>query len=103
LSLAALGLTASAAFAQTATSFTDVDADANGELSYAELQVAWPDLTEDEFNAADVDLSTGLSATELSSLQPSAPEAPAAETLPAPADVAPDPAGTLSGASTDAK
>ena len=79
LSLAVLGLSATAAFAQTPTSFVDVDADANGELSFVELQVAWPDLTQAEFDAADVDLSGGLSADEVNSLQPSAiPADPAA-------------------------
>ena len=81
LSFAILGLSASAAFAQTPTSFVDVDADANGELSFVELTVAWPDLTQSEFDVADVDLSGGLTADELNSLQPSAipsaaPQAP---------------------------
>jgi hypothetical protein len=70
LSLAVLGLTATAAFAQTPTSFADVDTDANGELSFAELQVVWPDLTQEEFDTADADTSGGLSADELNSLQP---------------------------------
>lgn len=78
IAVAALGLSATAAFAQT--SFTDVDTDANGELSYAELQVAWPNLSQDEFNTADVDASTGLSAGELAALQPPADDAAAAPT-----------------------
>ena len=84
LSLAVLGLSAGAAFAQTPTSFTDVDTDANGELSFAELQVVWTDLQQSEFDAADADTSGGLSADELNTLQPAAlpatpetPEAPA--------------------------
>lgn len=60
LSLAVLGFSATAAFAQTPTSFADVDTDANGELSFAELQLAWPDLTQAEFDAADSDTSGGL-------------------------------------------
>lgn len=72
------GLTATAAMAQT--SFADVDADANGELSYPELLVAWPDLSQDEFSTADADLSTGLSTTELAALQP--PSTPAASAVP---------------------
>jgi hypothetical protein len=84
LSLAALGLTTGIAFAQTPTSFADVDADANGELSFAELQTVWPDLSQDEFNAADADMSEGLSTTELASLQPAA--APQAQSLPAPSE-----------------
>ena len=78
LSLAVLGLSATAAFAQTPTSFADVDTDANGELSFAELQVAWTDLTQAEFDAADADASGGLSADELNTLQPAAlPATPA--------------------------
>jgi hypothetical protein len=78
LSLAVLGLSAGAAFAQTPTSFTDVDTDANGELSFAELQLVWTDLQQAEFDAADVDTSGGLSADELNSLQPAAlPATPA--------------------------
>ena len=74
------GLTATAALAQT--TFTDVDADANGELSYPELLVAWPDLSQEEFSTADADLSTGLSTTELAALQP--PSNPAATAVPPP-------------------
>ena len=70
--LAALGLSATVAFAQTPTNFADVDTDANGELSFVELQVAWPDITQAEFDAADTDLSGGLSTDELNSLQPAA-------------------------------
>ena len=81
LSLAVLGLSAGVAFAQTPTSFADVDTDANGELSFAELQLVWPDLQQAEFDAADADTSGGLSADELNTLQPAAlpatPEAPA--------------------------
>jgi hypothetical protein len=85
LGLAALGLSTVAVLAQTPTSFADVDTDANGELSFAELQVVWPDLTEAEFAGADADGSGGLGVDELNTLQPStlpatpeaAPEAPA--------------------------
>jgi hypothetical protein len=72
LSLAVLGLSATAAFAQTPTSFADVDTDANGELSFAELQLVWPDLSQGEFDGADADTSRGLSPDELNTLQPSA-------------------------------
>ncbi|WP_375450783.1 hypothetical protein [uncultured Devosia sp.] len=76
-SLVVLGLSG-AAFAQTPSTFADVDADTSGELSFAELQAVWPDLSEDEFNTADVDVSAGLSTTELGALQPAAaPAAPA--------------------------
>lgn len=92
LTAAVLGLTATAAFAQTPTTFADVDADGNGELSFAELQVVWPDVTDVEFGGADGDASGGLSTDELNSLQPAAVPAPAA----APAADAPAAAPTES-------
>jgi hypothetical protein len=77
MSLAALGLSATAALAQTPTTFADVDTDANGELSFAELAVVWTDLTEAEFNLADGDASSGLNVDELNSLQPATVPTPA--------------------------
>ena len=64
------------AFAQTPTSFADVDTDGNGELSFAELQLVWPDLTQAEFDSADVDASGGLAVDELNTLQPASVPAP---------------------------
>ena len=82
-SLIALGLSTSLALAQTPTNFADVDSDASGELSYAELQLVWSDLTQEEFTAADADGSDGLSADELNTLQPAAlPATPAQSTRP---------------------
>ena len=78
LSLAVLAVSAGAALAQTPTSFADVDTDASGELSFAELQLVWTDLQQAEFDAADADASGGLSADELNTLQPAAlPATPA--------------------------
>lgn len=78
LSLAVIGLSVTAAFAQTPTNFADVDTDGNGELSFAELQVVWTDLTQEEFDAADADASGGLTPDELNTLQPAAlPATPA--------------------------
>ena len=88
LTLAALGLATTAAGAQTPTTFADVDTDISGELSYAELQVVWPDLAQAEFDAADADNSAGLNVDELNSLQPAAVPAPAAPPLDAPLDPA---------------
>ena len=86
LSLAVVVATAGAAYAQSPTNFADVDTDANGELSFAELQIVWPDLTQEEFDGADADKSGGLIAAELNTLQPSAiPAAPAAPDAAAPA------------------
>lgn len=68
-SLVALGLMSGVAFAQTQANFAELDTDVNGELSYAEIIVAWPDLTQEEFDAADVDVSGGLSVDELGAIQ----------------------------------
>ena len=62
-SLFALGLSG-AAMAQAATDFASVDTDVNGSVSLAEAQVAWPDLTEEAFTAADTDGNGELSAEE---------------------------------------
>lgn len=68
-SLIVLGLS-SAAFAQAATDFASVDADASGGISLAEAQVAWPDLTQEAFTAADVDANGELSAEEYAVVAP---------------------------------
>ena len=81
LGLLALTIVAAPALAQTPLTFAEVDVDASGELSFEELQAAWPDLTQDEFMAADLDMNGALSVDELNGLQPS--------TLPAPAAAAP--------------
>lgn len=91
LGFAVLGLSTAAAFAQTPTSFADVDIDTSGELSFAELQAVWPDLAQAEFDTADADSSGGLTADELNGLQPAAvpaPAAPVAPTMDAPLDPA---------------
>lgn len=62
-SIFALGLSG-AAMAQAATDFVAVDTDANGGVSYAEALVAWPDLTEEAFAAADLDGNGELSSEE---------------------------------------
>lgn len=78
LSLAVLGLATTATLAQTPTSFAEVDSDATGELSFAELQLVWTDLTQTEFDTADADASGGLTPDELNTLQPAAlPATPA--------------------------
>nr|WP_314256665.1 hypothetical protein [uncultured Devosia sp.] len=66
-SLVVLGLTG-AAFAQAATDFATVDADASGAVSLLEAQTAWPDLTEEAFVSADADGSGDLSAEEYATL-----------------------------------
>ena len=107
LSFAILGLSASAAFAQMDMSFADVDTDASGEVSLAELQVHWPDVTPEEFAAADSDTSSGLSADEFDALQAGmtpdaatmAPAAPAPAMAPAAPMAAPT--GTEAPVATD--
>lgn len=76
-SLFALGLTG-AALAQAATDFASVDTDVSGGVSLTEAQVAWPDLTEEAFTAADLDASGDLSAEEYDALA-AASAAPAAQ------------------------
>lgn len=102
LGLAVLTMAAAPALAQTPMSFADVDLDASGELSFAELQAVWPDLTEDEFNAADLDANGSLNVDELNALQPSSVPAPApgGDTMSAPATPL-DPGGSLSDTSED--
>jgi len=75
--LFALGLSG-AAMAQAATDFVAVDTDLNGGVSLTEAQVAWPDLTEEAFTAADTDGNGELSAEEYDALV-AASAAPAAE------------------------
>ncbi len=76
-SLFVLGLSG-AAMAQAATDFVSVDTDASGGVSLTEAQVAWPDLTEEAFTAADIDGNGELSAEEYDALV-AASAAPAAQ------------------------
>lgn len=69
LGLAILTVSAGAAFAQSETSFTDLDVDTSGELSFEELKINFPDITEEAFTAADADSSGGLNSEELEALQ----------------------------------
>lgn len=96
----ALGLVAatfmtSAAMAQTPLSFTDVDIDADGRLSFVELQTVWPSLTQEEFNSVDVEGAGSITAEQLALLQQSSAPAgaPAAGAAPAtaPMDAVPAP------------
>ncbi|HLV85256.1 MAG TPA: hypothetical protein VKY62_15935 [Devosia sp.] len=72
--LVVLGLS-SAAFAQAATDFVAVDADASGAVTLEEAQVAWPELTAEAFAAADTDANGELSAEEYGLLASAAPAA----------------------------
>lgn len=67
--LAALAFVAFAfpAFAQSAD-FATVDADSSGAVSWEEVQAALPNVTEDQFRAADADGSGDLNETEFATL-----------------------------------
>jgi hypothetical protein len=65
LGLSTAGVLAQDAAAPAAPDFATIDADKSGDVSFAEAQTAWPDLTEDAFKAADTDTSGALSQTEL--------------------------------------
>lgn len=76
ITVAAIGLS-TAAFAQAgAVTFSSVDADTSGGVSLAEAQVAWPDLTQEAFTAADTNQDGQLDQAEFDAY---------AATLPAPA------------------
>ena len=64
LVLAASALTATTAFAEGEAPVV-ADADGNTTFSLAEVQVAYPNVTEEAFKAADADASGELSAEEL--------------------------------------
>ena len=49
--------------------FASLDTDANGSLSLEEAQVAWPDLTQEQFEAADMNHDGALSEEESNSLK----------------------------------
>ena len=50
---AAFALVSTAAFAQVASDFATVDADASGDVTLAEANTLWPDLTAELYAAAD--------------------------------------------------
>lgn len=52
-----------------AMDFATIDADASGTVTWEEVQAAAPDLTEEQFQAADADGSGDLSAEEFAAIQ----------------------------------
>ena len=50
------------------TPFAQLDLDGSGGLSFPEIVVVMPDLTEEEFNTADTNADTELSPEEASAL-----------------------------------
>lgn len=104
LSFVAFAFASTAAFAQTPVTFAQLDTDGDGRLSFAELQVAWPDLTQEEFNAVDAEGLGSLTPDQLNTLQPSTLPAPGAEVAPDAGGVVPDAGAsdfTLDGGATD--
>ncbi len=59
---------AGSAVAQDAAAFADVDTDQSGDLTLEEVQVVMPDLTQEDFDAADADASGTLSEEEYTTL-----------------------------------
>ena len=70
VSILALGIATTGAMAQDAAApaaapdFATIDADKSGDVSFAEAQLVWVDLTADAFTAADADASGALSQAE---------------------------------------
>ena len=62
VSVLALGLATSGVMAQAAApDLVTADADKSGDVSFAEAQLVWADLTAEAFAAADTDASGALS------------------------------------------
>ena len=80
VSILALGLSTAGVMAQDAApaapDFATIDVDKSGDLSFAEVQTAWPDLTEDAFKGADSDASGALSEAELTAYLATRPATP---------------------------
>lgn len=68
ITFAAIGLTTSFAVAQDVPAFAGADGDASGDVTLAEAQAVWPDLTQEAFDAADADKSGSLNQTEFDAL-----------------------------------
>jgi hypothetical protein len=65
VSVLALGLATTGVMAQgTVPDLMTADADKSGDVSFAEAQLIWPDLTADAFTTADADGSGALSQAE---------------------------------------
>ena len=52
------------------TDFATIDTDMSGGISFDELAVLFPDLSQADFNAADTDMNGEISADEFSALVP---------------------------------
>jgi hypothetical protein len=70
LSIAAMLLSSTAVMAQNAQiSFNDLDSDGDAKLTYSDLLPQWPDLTQAQFDAADIDGDDFLDLTQFEALQ----------------------------------
>lgn len=77
----AIGLSLSGAALAQDLDFATLDTDMNGSISFEELQVALPDVTEDQFASYDTDGNGELSEEELAAVSSAGAdaEAPAAQ------------------------
>jgi long-subunit fatty acid transport protein len=95
LAVAGLALSAGAVQAQSASaggpdqSFVGVDTDRNGAVSWAEFNLVFPDVTEEQFNQADISGDASLSLEEFDTLQLSTASVPSMAPAPAPVQTAP--------------
>lgn len=69
-------LLSSAAFAQVATDFASVDADASGDVSITEANTLWPDLTAEAYAAADTNADGKVDQAEFEAYLTANPVAP---------------------------
>lgn len=87
---ASLGLGATAALAQAAAtppaSFSQADADNSGGVTLAEAQVVLPDLTQDGYEAGDVNKDGTLDQAEFDALVNGTAAPPSATVTPAPTE-----------------
>ena len=58
--------------AVSAQANTEIDTDGDGVFSYAELLIAFPDMTEETFHAADANGDGAIDAEEMNAAQASA-------------------------------
>jgi hypothetical protein len=68
LTFAALLLSSTAVLAQAQSAFDRLDSDGDDKLSYSDLIGEWPDLTQADFDAADINTDDFLDLTEFEGL-----------------------------------
>lgn len=76
IGIAALGLMAGSAWAQTPPpSFATADSDASGSVSLAEAMAIWPEITQDAFTEADTNMDGEFDQAEYDTYVASLPAA----------------------------